>query len=288
MIIKKDELLQKLRNINNRYMYLLEAFRIPSKSTDDIVYSDYLLEDKSGNSGAKLFPKVVEEDTEAQREARLEVMQNKISSKYLQRKRKQPLEGKAARKQLLKKKNVVKMIRKAQQIERKVQQVKEEAKPDPQALKKSAESTFNAAGKIVFSKIQLDENDVSRKGTETDKKKLLRKVLNERKELNELKMSGDAEKYAEVKNKKAWERATAKTLGHKMKDDLGLLSKKIHQRKKQVAKSKKEWADRKQKLEHTKDSKQKKRMENIKERVDQKKNRKMQKLAKKGRIIPGF
>lgn len=288
MPIKKDELLQRLRAVNSRYMYLLEAFQIPSKNNDDIVCSDYLLEDESGSRGAKPFPKVVEEDSEAQREARLEVMQNKISSKYLHRKRKQPLEGKAARKQMLKKKNVAKSLRKAQQIERKIQKVKEEVKPDPQALKKSAEATFNAGGKIVFSRIQLDENDVSRKGIETDKKKLLRKVLNEKKELNELKQAGDSEKYAEVKSKKAWERATAKTLGHKVKDDLGLLSKKILQRKKQVAKSKKEWADRKQKIEHTKDAKQKKRTANLKERADKKKNKKMQKLAKKGRIIPGF
>lgn len=192
------------------------SIELPTLS-DDIVCSDYLLEDASGNSFAKPFPKVVEEDTEVQREARLEVMQNKISCKYLQRKRKLPLEGKAARKQLLKKKNVIKTLRKAEQIERQLHKVKEEAKPDAQALKKSAEATFNAGGKIVFSKFQLDENDVSRKGTETDKKKLLRKVLNEKKELNELKLSGDAEKYAEVKNKKAWERATAKTLGHKVR-----------------------------------------------------------------------
>uniref|UniRef100_A0A023ENQ0 Putative surfeit locus protein 6 n=1 Tax=Aedes albopictus TaxID=7160 RepID=A0A023ENQ0_AEDAL len=287
MPMKKDELMHRLRAVNDRYLYLLEAFQIPSKNTDDIVCSDFLLDDGPG-AVSRPFPKVTE-DAAAQREARLEVMQNKISSKYLHRKRKQPLEGKAARKQLLKKKNVVKSLRKAQQIEQQVHKFQEEkeSKPDTQKMsKKSSDATFNTMGKIVFSKIQFDENDVSRKGTETDAKKLLRKVLNERKELNELKLSGETEKYAEVKNKKAWERATAKTMGHKVKDDLGLLSKKIHKRKKQIAKSKQEWAQRKEKLEHTKNAKQKKRAENIKERVDKKKNKKMQKLAKKGRIIP--
>lgn len=280
--------MQRLRDVNNRYMYLLEAFQIPSKNTDDIVCSDFLLDDEPGSS--KTFPKVTEEDAEAQREARLEVMQNKISSKYLHRKRKQPMEGKATRKQLLKRKNVVKSLRKAQQIDQRMQKIKEETnvKPVAPAKKATGDATFNAMGKIVFSKIQFDENDVQRKGTETDAKKLLRKVLNEKKELNELKQSGETEKYAEVKNKKAWERATAKTMGHKVKDDLGLLSKKIHKRKKQIVKSKQEWAQRKEKLEHTKNAKLKKRAENIKERVDKKKNKKMQKLAKKGRIIPGF
>lgn len=289
MPLKKDELMQRLRVVNDKYMYLLEAFQIPSKNSDDIVYSDFLLDDEE--SGTRPFPKVTEEDAEAQREARLEVMQNKISSKYLHRKRKQPTEGKATRKQLLKKKNVAKSLRKVQKIEQRVQKFKEEKEPKPDAqqlAKKSADPTFNAMGKIVFSKIQFDENDVPRKGTETDAKKLLRKVLNEKKEMNELKFSGETEKYAEVKNKKAWERATAKTMGHKVKDDLGLLSKRIHKRKKQIAKSKQEWAQRKEKIEHTKNAKQKKRTENIKERVDKKKNKKMQKLAKKGRIIPGF
>lgn len=292
MPINETKLIQRLQAVNSRYMYLLEAFQIPSKKTEDIVCSDFLLDNAPDGIGPKYFAKVTEEDAAAQREAQLEVMQNKISSKYLHRKRKHPVEGKAARKQLLKKKNVAKSLWKAQQIEQQVQKFKEEkeTKPDPQQLveKSAAGATFNAMGKIVFSKIQFDENDVPRKGIETDAKKLLRKVLNEKKEINDLKMSGETEKYAEFKNKKAWERATAKTMGQKVKDDLGLLSKKIHKRKKQIAKSKQEWAQRKEKLEHTKNAKQKKRAENIKERVDKKKNKKMEKLAKKGRIIPGF
>ncbi|XP_062555167.1 surfeit locus protein 6 homolog isoform X2 [Armigeres subalbatus] len=292
MTMKKDELIQRLRDVNNRYMYLLEAFQIPSKNSEDIVCSEFLLDDESSGNVPRSFSTMLNEDTAAQREARLEVMQNKISAKYLHRKRKQPTEGKAARKQLLKRKNVAKSLRKAQEIEQRVHKFKEEKEAKPnlqQTIKKSAaDTTFNAMGKIVFSKIQFDENDVSRKGNETDVKKLLRKALNEKKEMNELKQSGETEKYAEVKNKKAWDRATAKTMGHKIKDDLGLLSKKLHKRKQQIAKSKQEWAQRKEKIEHTKNAKQKKRTENIKERADKKKNKKMQKLAKKGRIIPGF
>lgn len=286
----KDELMQCLKIVNDKYMYLLEAFKIPSQNSDNIVCSDFLLDDEPGT---RLSSKVAEEDVAVEREARLKVMQNKISTKYLHRKRKQPTEGKTARKQLLKRKNVAKSLRKAKNIEQnqglKFKETKKYTSDAQDFLKKSSDAaTFNAMGKIVFSKIQLNENDVPRKGTETDAKKLLRKVLNEEREMKELRFSGETEKYAELKNQKAWERATKKTMGYKVKDDLGLLSKKIQKRKKQIVKSKQEWAQRKEKIEHTKVAKQKKRAENIKERVDKKKNKKKQKFAKKGRIVPGF
>lgn len=283
--MKNDKLMERLRATNNRYVYLLEAFQIPSKSTDDIICSDYLLDGEVNKS----FLKEDTEDVELHRETRLEVMKNKISSKYLHRKKKQSSDGKIVRKQILKDKHLKKSLHKIQQIEQRSRQIKREdtdSKEKVTLIQPTA--MFNAESKIVFSKIQFNENDVHRKGVETDARKLLRKVLKEKKELNELRQSGNGEKFAEVKNKKAWERATAKTLGHKVRDDLGLLSKRIQKRKHQVNKSKQEWADRKQKLEYKKDTRQKQRTENIKQRADQKKNKKLLNLAKKGRIIPGF
>lgn len=53
-------------------------------------------------------------------------------------------------------------------------------------------------------------------GIETDTRKLLKKVLDNKKQLAELKESGDIEKYAEIKKKQAWEKAMAKTSGQKV------------------------------------------------------------------------
>uniref|UniRef100_A0A182SP74 SURF6 domain-containing protein n=1 Tax=Anopheles maculatus TaxID=74869 RepID=A0A182SP74_9DIPT len=164
-------------------------------------------------------------------------------------------------------------------IEHKPLEVKKEKKPGPM---------FNAEGKIVFSKVQLDENDVQKKGIETDTKKLLKKVIDNKKQLAELKESGDIEKYAEVKKKQAWEKALAKTAGQKVRDDPELLSKKLVQRKKQIKKSKENWKERQQKIEHQQNQRQKERTANIKERAQKKKNTKLKRMAKKGRVIPGF
>lgn len=285
---QQNELLARLQKTSSRFMYLLEAFQIPSKSDDSAAVSEYLLEDDTGVK--RPLPKALPAD-EDERQARLEVMQNKISCKQLHRQRKVPAEGKTARKREQLKRNLKKSLRKANMVEHKAAKLKQEeegADSKGKLEKVDTSKTFNAGGKIVFSKIQFDENDVKKKGVDTDAKKLLRKHLNEEKELKELKESGETEKYASIKNKRAWERATAKTEGQKLRDDPAALAKRIKKRKTQVKKSKQEWADRKQKVEHKKDQAQKKRHENIQERAKQKKHTKMQKLAKSGRIIPGF
>lgn len=284
---QQNELLARLQATSSKFMYLLEAFQIPSKADDTAIVNEYLLDDDGQKR--RPLPKALPAD-EDERQARLEVMQNKISCKHLARQRKVPAEGKTARKRELLKRNLKKSLRKANMIEHKTQLVMKEEQEDSKGklCKLDTAKTFNAEGKIVFSKIQLDEHDVKKKGVDTDAKKLLRKHINEEKELRELKESGDTEKYASIKNKRAWERATAKTEGQKLRDDPAALAKRIKKRKTQVKKSKEQWAERKQKLEHKKNQAQKKRAENIKERVDKKKNKKMQKLAKKGRIIPGF
>lgn len=283
---QQTELLARLQQTSSKFMYLLEAFQIPSKTDDTAIVSEYLLDDETGIK--RPLPKALPADEE-ERQARLEVMQNKITAKHLSRQRRVPAEGKTARKRELLKRNLKKSLRKASMIEHKTQQVKQEEDDSKGKIDKlDTAKTFNAEGKIVFSKIQLDEHDVKRKGVDTDAKKLLRKHLNDEKELRQLKESGETEKYASIKNKRAWERATAKTEGHKLRDDPAALAKRIKKRKTQVKKSKQEWADRKQKVEHKKNQAHKKRTENIKERANQKKNTKMQRLAKKGRIIPGF
>ncbi|XP_058821420.1 surfeit locus protein 6 homolog [Topomyia yanbarensis] len=257
---------------NRRYAFLLDAFQIPSTNSDDNASSVHLLENKLENN----YPKM-KVNAETEHKTRLEVMQNKINSKCLNRKRKPKLEGKLLRKQILKKYNVQKMSCSTQDIKHHPEKLVKQEK-DEKLL------TYNKMGKIMFSKIQLDENDIRKEGIETDTKKLLKQVLDERGQLNNLKLSGETEKYAELKSKKSWERATAKALGRKVKDNIGRLSTKVQRRKNQIAKSKQEWTQRIQKNEHVKSLKQKKRLENIRERAIQKKNKKKAKLVNEGRI----
>lgn len=289
-MVKKavSELRTRLQAINDEMEFYVELFNIPESKPDDEDDSEYLLETEGKPKKMLIKPtKNAEED----KTDRLEVKQNKASGKQHGRKGKAGTDGSRAERKKLKKdkelkkklKDVnLKAIKQEQERSKMIEHkplVKQEKKLGP---------VFNAEGKIVFSKFQLDEHDVKKKGIETDTKKLLRKVLDNKKHLTELKQSGELEKYAEIKKKQAWEKAMAKTAGQKVRDDPELLAKKIVQRKKEIKKSKQEWEERKQKVAHQQKQKQDKRMKNISDRKKQKKTTKLKRDAKKGRIIPGF
>lgn len=53
-------------------------------------------------------------------------------------------------------------------------------------------------------------------------------------------------------------------------------------------KSKTDWKNREQKVVKDQEAKQKKRTDNINKKKDEKKKNKLKKLAKRGRIIPGY
>ncbi|XP_035892918.1 surfeit locus protein 6 homolog [Anopheles stephensi] len=282
------EMLNRLQAINDEMEFYMELFNIPESKVDDDE-SEYLLD-----SEEKPKKKVMERtaDTEEDKTHRVEVKKNKITAKHMGRKSKATTDPqKAERKKLKKEKQMKKKLKtinakaikqeqeRSKLIEHKPLEEKKEKKPGPM---------FNAEGKIVFSKVQLDENDVQKKGIETDTKKLLKKVIDNKKQLAELKESGDMEKYAEIKKKQAWEKALAKTAGQKVRDDPELLTKKLTQRKKQIKKSRETWKERQQKIEHQQNQRQKERTANIKERAQKKKNTKLKRMAKKGRVIPGF
>lgn len=166
---------------------------------DDFVCSDYLLEE-----GVKS----VSEENNAEHEDRLQVMKNKIESKNLQRKRKQnSIRNTKREKMKIDRKKKLKLDTNNFELPVKMETSNKIEKNPP---------SYNSMKKLLFSKVQLDENDVSKKGIETDTKKLLRKALAEKKTLNALKSEGDSTTYSEVKNKKAWDRAIAKTLGQKV------------------------------------------------------------------------
>ncbi|XP_052869559.1 surfeit locus protein 6 homolog [Anopheles cruzii] len=287
------EMLERLQAINDELEFYMALFRLPESNPDAEDCSEYLLDD---NADEPVRPPTYGSnkpaDTAEELEARVEVMKNKIMSKHLARQNKHPTDSsKSERKKLKKEQMMKKKMMRISLISAKQEQKRNKLidhKPLVVKAEKKSAPTFNAEGKIVFSKFQLDEHDKPKKGVETDKKKLLKKVIDNKKHLNELKESGDLEKYAELKKKQAWDSAMAKTVGQKVRDNAELLVKKIKERKKQVKKSKEQWKERKAKVEQQKDNRQKKRSDNIKERAKQKKNNKLKKMAKKGRIIPGF
>lgn len=144
---------------------------------------------------------------------------------------------------------------------------------------------FNEEGKIVFSKFDFAQK---KKKSHQNPREILKKIKATDRKINELKEAGETEKALEIKNDLAWKKAFDKVDGKKVKDDPKLLYKAIKKRKVEKKKSKKQWTDRKQKVEHDISSRQKKRNENINKRIKDKQNRKLKKATKKGRVIPGF
>ncbi|XP_049286600.1 surfeit locus protein 6 homolog [Anopheles funestus] len=281
------ELKTRLQAINDEMEFYMELFNIPESVEDDGDESDYLLETDEATKKQHLKKM---KDTEEDKAHRLEVKKNKVAGKHLGRKSKLGTDSnKAERKKLKKEKQLKEKLKSINMMAVKQEQQRSKLiEHKPLDVKKEKEPMFNAEGKIVFSKVQLDESDVRKKGIETDTRKLLKKAVDNKKHLAELKQSGELEKYAEIKKKQAWEKAMAKTLGQKVRDDPELLSKKLNKRKKQIKKSKESWKQRQQKIEHEQNQRQKERTANLKERAQKKKNTKLKKLAKKGRIIPGF
>lgn len=100
--------------------------------------------------------------------------------------------------------------------------------------------------------------------------------------------SGEKDKASAIKKDIAWKKVFDKTEGKKVKDDPELIMKSLNQKRAQKKKSKKEWKGRKDKVQKGIEDRQKKRETNIEKRKGDKKNQKLKKLAKKGRIIPGF
>lgn len=73
-----------------------------------------------------------------------------------------------------------------------------------------------------------------------------------------------------------------------MKDDTTMLHKTIKRRKVEKKKSKTDWKQREKKVAKGIDERQKKRQDNLKKKSDEKKKHKLKKLAKRGRVIPGY
>ncbi|KAM3175735.1 hypothetical protein ACTXT7_007940 [Hymenolepis weldensis] len=98
--------------------------------------------------------------------------------------------------------------------------------------------------------------------------------------------SENPDKAAELNLKKAWQLATLKAQGVKVKTEISKIkktAKKVEKRKQQSAKR---WEERQKlvKLEHA--LKQRKRQRNIDNRRDNKRSKKYKRLVKRGHILP--
>lgn len=183
---------------------------------------------------------------------------------------------------------------------------------------------YNSEGKVVFSKFDFSEDSapisegkakakVSGPGgiKAADPKAALQKIKKHKEKIKSLTAEGmlllgfllwfdiltdcltwwNAGKMDAVKaitDNTAWKSALDKAEGVKVKDDETLLKKSIKKHEQKKKSSKKKWDERKGQVEQTKANFQKKRSENLKKRKEQVKQNKTKKLAKRGRLVPGF
>ncbi|XP_064457654.1 surfeit locus protein 6 homolog isoform X2 [Ornithodoros turicata] len=152
---------------------------------------------------------------------------------------------------------------------------------------------YNKEGKMVFSKFDLAETDVStherKPAAKVAKqpKRLLKKLDVEAEKLKKLEEK-NPEQAKEVKQKKLWLKAIDKAEGIKVKDNPELLKKTMKRKDKQKKQSRKKWKARTETVEKRQKDRQEKRQKNIKDRKKSKLQGKLKKLKKRGRVIPGF
>jgi len=151
---------------------------------------------------------------------------------------------------------------------------------------------YNSEGNLVFSKFDFSElgaKDERKVGKVIkDPKIALKKLKEGERKLKTLAESGEKEKVAAIKEKKAWKSAMLKAEGVKLKDDPELLKTSIKKIKKRKEKSEARWKANVKRVEREKEEKQRKRTENLQARSKEKKLKKMKTHAKRGRIIAGF
>ncbi|KAF6205410.1 hypothetical protein GE061_019582 [Apolygus lucorum] len=158
----------------------------------------------------------------------------------------------------------------------------EEEKPD---VKSDIPKKPLPEPKMVFSKLELPEEEKFKKKENKDPKRMLQKIQKSQAKLKTLEEKGKVETVKKIKEKLSWDKAIQKAEGVKLKDDVELLKKTIRRKTEIKNKSKKKWDQRKESVDHRKEEAQKKRQENITKKKKEKKTKKIKKSIKKGRVV---
>ena len=116
----------------------------------------------------------------------------------------------------------------------------------------------------------------------------MKKIQKSKEKVKLWESKGKSDKARNIENNIAWENATAKAMGEKVKDDETLLKKAIKKKQQIKGSKKKKWESRVESVESKKAGKQSKREENISKRKKEKKDKKMKHAVAKGRHVPGF
>ncbi|XP_013115026.1 surfeit locus protein 6 homolog [Stomoxys calcitrans] len=281
----KKHLLTFMRSESEKILDLLLTFNVPD-SIEDNDYDAYLLTSNKNSSKPLPTKQNSASDSIDELQDRLNRIKNKMKTK------KGPQTEKAKKRKEAKKlkknkefKKVLVSAAKSMKNE-KIKQDQDDEKQSKKDIKPIIpKPVFNEEGKIVFSKFDFAQK---KKKSHQNPRDILKQLKATDRKINELKESGETEKALEMKNELAWKKAFDKVDGKKVKDDPKLLYKAIKKRKVEKKKSKKQWQERKQKVEKDISAKQKKRQENLDKRVKDKQKTKLKKAAKRGRVIPGF
>jgi len=286
--------MRKLLEQETEYISKLFAnFDVPDSVEDDSIDEQFLLNNIKSLKKSKLPPMVqkgvnMHNSTDVQE--KLEIMRNKWKSK-----KSKPTERTIQKRQQ-------KKLKKAKEFKKKIVSIAKSAKNEKIKEEKSNEDNkddvkvtmvYNEKGNMLFPKFEFAAQKNKAKKSKKDKveknpKIILKTIKKQKKEIQELKEQGDEEKAAKITNDLAWKKAFDKVEGKKVKDDTTLLHKTIKRRKVEKKKAKTEWKQREKKVAMGIEERQKKRQENIKKKSDEKKKHKLKKLAKRGRIIPGY
>jgi len=141
---------------------------------------------------------------------------------------------------------------------------------------------------VVFSKFDFQEMEKEKKRQSLDPATALKKIQKSKEKVKLWDAKGKSDKARNIENNIAWENATAKAMGEKVKDDETLLKKAIKKKQQIKGSKKKKWENRVEAVESKKAGKQSKREENISKRKKEKKDKKMKHAVAKGRHVPGF
>merc|ERR1712181_41100 len=140
---------------------------------------------------------------------------------------------------------------------------------------------------VVFSKFDFQEMEKEKKRQSLDPATALKKIQKSKEKVKLWDSKGKSDKARNIENNIAWENATAKAMGEKVKDDKTLLKKAIKKKQQIKGSKKKKWENRVEAVESKKAGKQSKREENISKRKKEKKDKKMKHAVAKGRHVPG-